>query len=144
MTTSTMMTKTMLRKKKRIGNSPPSLLRTLALASLLVLLPEVSLSKDKEKAKKPESYSLVAGTVFRPPGFALPGAEVTLKPEKGKGQQKMTANMRGEFAFRVPSVFARYTVIVKASGFQQEEKSTEVGIDQRVDLPFELKPVVKR
>lgn len=145
MTTSTMMTKKMLRKKKRIGNSPRSLLRTLALGALLVLLlPVVSLPKDKEKAKKPESYSLVAGTVFRPPGFALPGAEVTLKPEKGKGQQKMTANMRGEFAFRVPSVFARYTVIVKASGFQQEEKSTEVGIDQRVDLPFELKPVVKR
>ena len=145
MTTSTMMTKKMLRKKKRIGNSPRSLLRTLALGALLVLLlPVVSLPKDKEKAKKPESYSLVAGTVFRPPGFALPGAEVTLKPEKGKGQQKMTANMRGEFAFRVPSVFARYTVIVKASGFQQEEKSTEVGIDQRVDLPFELKPVARR
>ncbi len=145
MTTSTMMTKKKPRKKKRTGINRSSLLMALALGTLLVLLlPEVSLAKDKEKAKKPESYSLVAGTVFRPPGFALPGAEVTLKPEKGKGQQKMTANMRGEFVFRVPSVFARYTVIVKASGFQQEEKSTEVGIDQRVDLPFELKPVAKR
>ncbi len=145
MTTSTMTTKTMPRKKKRIGSSASPLLRALALGALLVLLLlEVLMAKDKEKAKKTESYSLVAGTVFRPPGFALPGAEVTLKPEKGKGQQKMTANMRGEFAFRVPSVFARYTVIVKASGFEHEEKSTEVGIDQRVDLPFELKPVAKR
>ncbi len=99
--------------------------------------------KDKEKAKKVESYSVVAGTVFRPPGFALPGAEVTLKPEKGKGQQHMTANTRGEFAFRVPPVFARYTISVKASGFQSEEKSTEVGIEQRIDVAFELKPKTK-
>lgn len=95
---------------------------------------------EKQKAKKVESYSVVAGTVFRPPGFVLPGAEVTLKPEKGKGQQHMTANSRGEFAFRVPPVFARYTVSVKASGFQSEEKSAEVGIEQRIDLAFELKP----
>ena len=138
------MMRTKPRKKKRIGTRARQLFHIALGALLVLLLPEVLLAKDKEKAKKPESYSLVAGTVFRPPGFALPGAEVTLKPEKGKGQQKMTANMRGEFAFRVPSVFARYTVIVKASGFEQEEKSTEVGIDQRVDLPFELKPVAKR
>ena len=76
--TSMTMTKTMPRKKKRIGIKAQHLIEALALGTLLVLLlPELAWAKDKEKAKKPQSYSLVAGTVFRPPGFALPGAEVT-------------------------------------------------------------------
>ena len=96
-----------------------------------------------QKPAKQESYSIVAGTVFRPPGFALAGAEVSLKPEKGK-VQRAVANTRGEFAFRVPSKFASYTVRVKADGFAAMEKATEIGIDQRIDLAFELQPARKK
>ena len=97
----------------------------------------------EKKEKKQQSYSIVAGTVFRPPGFALAGAEVTLKPEKGS-PQKAVANFRGEFAFRVPSKFASYTVRVKATGFEAQEKTTDIGIDQRIDLAFELTPARKK
>ncbi len=145
------MTSTMRMMRKKSKKRRKTIVRVLAwqLSILFVgfclpsLASENAAEKDKEKAKKVASYSVVAGTVFRPPGFALPGAEVTLKPEKGKGQQHSTANTRGEFAFRVPPVFARYTVSVKASGFQSEEKSAEVGVEQRVDLAFELKPKTK-
>ena len=70
------------KKRKRTINN-----RSALAVALFFLVLGVSLAKDKEKAKKPESFSVIAGTVFRPPGFALPGAEVTLKPEKGKGNQ---------------------------------------------------------
>lgn len=97
----------------------------------------------EKKEKKQESYSIVAGTVFRPPGFSLAGAEVTLKPEKGSAQ-KAVANSRGEFAFRVPSKFTSYNVKVKATGFEAQEKNIEIGIDQRIDLAFELTPARKK
>ena len=114
--------------------------------ALLVLLAAASSSlamADAKKEKKQESFSIVAGTVFRPPGFALGGAEVTLKPESGKVQRSVS-NTRGEFAFRVPSRLASYTVRVKADGFEVQEKTTEIGIDQRIDLAFELNPVRKK
>lgn len=110
---------------------------------ILLLVSGVSSFAAEKKSKKQESYSIVAGTVFRPPGFALAGAEVLLKDEKGKGQ-KAVANTRGEFAFRVPSKFASYTVRVKAEGFEAQEKRAEIGIDQRIDLAIELKPASKK
>lgn len=126
--------KRMPKKRKRIGS------RFALCLIVLQLTLGNSFVQGKEKGKRPPSFSVIAGTVFRPPGFALPGAEVTLKPEKGKGQQRMISNVRGEFAFRVPSEFARYTVSVKAKGFERTEKIAEVGIEQRVDVVFELKP----
>ena len=118
---------------------------TLFLFSGLLVLFALSITgfAAEKKANKQESFSIVAGTVFRPPGFALAGAEVTLKPEKGS-VQKAVANTRGEFAFRVPSKFASYTVKVKATGFEAQEKITEIGIDQRIDLAFELTPARKK
>lgn len=54
--------------------------------------------------QKAETTAMIAGTVFRDPGFAQGGASVVLalksNPEK-KLQQQITAS-RGEFAFRVP------------------------------------------
>ena len=130
-------TRMRLRKKRKIG----SRLTAAPFFLFILLFPSaMTAERDKAKAKKTQTYSVVAGTVFRPPGFVLPGAEVTLKPEQGKGRQTMISNSRGEFAFRVPPVFARYTVSVKANGFQADEKSAEVGIEQRLDLSFELKP----
>lgn len=137
----TKMTKKRLRKRKMTGARRA----TLFLFSVLMLMLVFSVAgfAAEKKEKKQESYSIVAGTVFRPPGFALAGAEVTLKPEKGSAQ-KAVANGRGEFAFRVPSKFASYTVKVKATGFEAQEKITEIGIDQRIDLAFELIPARKK
>ena len=54
--------------------------------------------------QKAETSAVIAGTVFRDPGFAQGGASVVLalksSPTK-KLQQQITAS-RGEFSFRVP------------------------------------------
>src|SRR5882724_8679744 len=55
------------------------------LTSLIVLLiAAVPLATAGKKKALPEAYSIVAGTVFREPGFALPQAEVTLIPNPGQ------------------------------------------------------------
>jgi hypothetical protein len=99
-----------------------------------------------DKKQKSISYAVVAGTVFRDPGFALPGAEVTLicnvAPEgvKSVKPQKMLSDARGEFGFRVPPGKASYKLAVKAQGFSSGEKQVEVAADERVDTYFSLKP----
>src|SRR5512134_3393652 len=97
-TTSTMTRmRTMRRRtKKKIGAK---------LAAALMLAAAVAAPAAGEKPKKQkDSYAVVAGTVFREPGFALRGAEVTLAadpaPPKFK-PMKTTSDGRGEFAFRI-------------------------------------------
>ena len=129
------------RKPTKIGNS----LAVLLAASLPVLFASGMLAADKQK-KPTAATAVVAGTVFREPGFALPGAEVTLAPEKAPPKSKKlkaVSDARGEFAFHVPVEDARYTVIVKANGFEAQEKTTAVSGEVRVDLFFQLKPVAK-
>lgn len=90
--------------------------------------------------------AVIAGTVFREPGFALPGATVTLtvktKPQGAKSprSQKATADGRGEFAFYVPPRTAQYLVTVTARGYVQQEKVVDVNDSpDRMDVYFELK-----
>lgn len=120
------------------------------IGSSLVLLMALSLPAIAEKKKNIEPYALVAGTVFREPGFALPGAEVTVtsNPEEGQAAAKVKkmqalSDARGEFAFRVPPVTMRYTVRVTAKGYHPEEKSVSVSGEQRADATFELRPESK-
>lgn len=86
-----------------------------------------------------EPYAVVAGTVFRETGHAMPGAEVMIEatPEQGERKpktQKQTTTFRGEFSFRVPAKPMRYTVSVKASGYRAQSKSVTVQGDERVDI----------
>ena len=97
--------------------------------------------------KPPPEPSIVAGTVFRDPGFALANAEVTLSVKtpplgvKTPKQQKTTSNFRGEYSFRVPAAKAEYVVSVKAPGFIPEEKPAIVGGDpERLEIYLTLKP----
>jgi hypothetical protein len=95
------------------------------------------------------SFAVVAGTVFREPGFALPRAEVILTPqalpEGGKKLKplKMLTDGRGEFAFRVPAGKAKYRVSVQATGYQPAEKEVLVNADERTDVYLELKAAPK-
>jgi hypothetical protein len=84
-----------------------------------------------------DEYALIYGTVFRPTGHAMAGAEVLLRPEGGK-VQKTKSSPRGEFTFRVPAKALRYTVTVKAAGFKTESKPVSVQADERVDVTFLL------
>src|SRR5882724_951772 len=94
--------------------------RSLLAIALLILGAAVAIGADKKSGKKSdknnvEAYALIAGTVFRESGFALPGAEVTLTPEAGEAPNaknkklKAISDARGEFAFRVPPLPWRYT-----------------------------------
>ena len=37
-----------------------------------------------KRSKSPDVWAVVAGTVFREPGFALPGAKIVLEPDENK------------------------------------------------------------
>lgn len=100
----------------------------LAIAALLAAPSTISCADD---------FALIIGSVFRPSGHSLAGADVTLQPESGK-PQKTKSSPRGEFSFRVPAKPLRYTVTVKARGYQTESKSVSILADERTDLTFLL------
>ena len=130
--------RTKMKRKKRSGVS-------LALLFLIPLLPAPAAKKSK-----PESYSLVAGTVFRESGYALPQAEITLIPDpqpdstpaKVKRLQAYS-DARGEFVFRVPPAAMHYIVKVAAKGFQPAQKPVVIQGEERVDVTFQLQPESK-
>ena len=97
-----------------------------------------------KKPARQEPFALIAGTVFRDTGFALPGAEVTVKTEPGAQNNvkfkplKLETNHRGEFVTRVLALPKRYTVTVKARGFRPQSKTVVISGDERVDVFFHL------
>jgi hypothetical protein len=102
------------------------------------------------KKKSAELYAIVGGTVFRDPGFALRGAEVALEPEQPVVNgvklkaQKAVSDARGEFAFRVPPVEAKYRVTATAPGMKPETKPAATqGGEERIDVTFMLLPASK-
>lgn len=118
--------------------------RNLLLASCLLGL---ALAQGAAQSKKaPEPYALIAGTIFRDSGFALPGADVNLSPDTPPGErskikkQKVLSNFRGEFSFRVPALPMRYNVSAKASGYRMQVKSVSISGDERVDVSIQLDP----
>lgn len=128
-------------KKKRTRTGSKLLLAAALLGCVVSPVP------GKEKKTQPqETWAVIAGTVFRTPGFALSGAEVTLEPDRAGAarikakSQKAVSNSRGEYAFRVPAQPLRYTVSVRAKGFRAEERQVQVEGEQRFDVYFELQP----
>jgi len=93
-----------------------------------------------------EAKAVVAGTVFRDPGFAFPRVQVTLTaiaPPPGVKKMKpmrVMTDARGEFAFHVTAGDARYRVRAEAPGFLPVEKETTVSASERVDVYLTLKP----
>jgi hypothetical protein len=116
----------------------------LALIGLLVgAAPEAA----PKRKKGPQSYAVIAGTVFHESGMSLPGARVTVTPVPPEGSKKVTgaaaatSDSRGEFAIRVPAGSMRYNVKVEARGFEPAEKQVQVEWDQRVEVFFRLRPL---
>lgn len=139
-----MRTTTTKRKKKRktIG----SRLAGMVLALLVMLAaPAAAEKKPKKPSEASEVFSVIAGTVYRPPGFALAGAEIEITPEIDGKPKKMKAvsDARGEFALRVPVVPMKYRVDVKGSGYLPQKQTVAIEGEQRKDLSFQLEPVAK-
>ena len=137
------------RTRKKTSGSSRFLHRSLiAIAFLVTLLCPAALPAKKEKQKAAAApFALIAGTVFRPPGFALPGAEVVIAPEQTDvngvklKKAEVVTNFRGEFAVRVPPVPAKWRVDVKSSGYRPEQRFVSVEGEQRLDLSVVLEPV---
>jgi hypothetical protein len=110
--------------------------------ALLVCLSALALAGDK----KPAAYAILAGTVFRDPGFALPDAKVVLMRRaepKPKKLQESTTNYRGEFLFRVPPEEATYVVRASLKGYRPEEKEAMISGEEHIDVNLVLTPVPK-
>ncbi len=127
-------------KTTRSGRLPS---RRLLLTLLLPAALFAAGPKPKEKPKK--LTAVIAGTVFRDPGFAMAGVEVELvelRPDGKKGKSRKTlTDGRGEFAFLVPPEERKYKVKVQARGLQPEEKDAESAPGARIDVFFTLKPL---
>ncbi|HTS48773.1 MAG TPA: carboxypeptidase regulatory-like domain-containing protein [Bryobacteraceae bacterium] len=129
-------------KKKRKRRSGTSL--------VLLLLACVLPAESAKKKPVPQTYALVAGTVFEERGYALPSAGVTLipDPQPGNGTVKTkkleaVSDARGEFVFRLPPSPMQYTINVAAKGYQPARKSVSVQGEERVDVTFQLQPESK-
>ncbi len=117
-----------------------SALAVAALAAMLAVSP-------LEAGKKPETHAVVAGTVFRDPGLALPGATVVLMRKddpKQKKLQEIESNYRGEFAFEVPATPAVYIVKASLKGFHPEQKEVMISGEERMEATLVLVPESKK
>jgi hypothetical protein len=116
---------------------------------LLLLVVCAAPAAAEKKPKKPseafQPYSIISGTVFRPPGFALAGAEIEIVPEaEGKAKKlRTTSDSRGEFALRVPPVPMKYKVDVKHTGYHSQQLSVAIEGEQQKALTFQLEPAAR-
>jgi len=127
------------RKKKRIG---------ISLALWLIASAPPALLGQR---KAPAVFGIVAGSVFQESGYALPGAQIELVPDpnasssQGKAKKlESISDSRGEFAFHVPLAPMRYTLKLKAKGYQSQEKPVDFQGDARIDLSFQMEPESKK
>ncbi|HVO96968.1 MAG TPA: carboxypeptidase-like regulatory domain-containing protein [Bryobacteraceae bacterium] len=100
-----------------------------------------------EQKKLSNADAVIAGSVFRDPGYALPDATVTLVRKddpKHKKLAQQSTTYRGEFVFHVPTAEAVYVVKASAKGYRPEEKEASVSGPDRVDLTFTLEPEPKK
>jgi hypothetical protein len=105
----------------------------------------LSIPAAEGQKRRNDSFATVAGTVFREPGLALPGAKVVLalRDSKSKKLQDAETNYRGEFAFRVPAADAVYVVKASMKGYGPEEKEAMITGEERVEVNLVLAPLSK-
>src|SRR5271165_2548308 len=135
-TTTSTMTTTRWRKMKRRRRSIRTVLFFAVLSGVIMAAGD-----------QPGPETVIAGSVFRNPGYALPEATVTLSLQddpKHKKLAQQATTYRGDFAFHVPSTPAVYVVKASARGYRSEEKSASVTGPDRIDLTFTLEPENKK
>lgn len=98
--------------------------------------------------------SRVSGAVFDTDGRSLPGVHLklmrVLTEEETKANKKVeslsreyVSNNHGEFAFRLPSMRARYRVTASLDGYATQTKFVEVSESEAVPLAFSLERLKK-
>lgn len=131
-----------MKRKKTTTKTGANAIRRSILAALVSL---GLIGAEKKKPEKEKKLSaVIAGTVFRDPGFAIAGAEIELIEIRADGKKaksrKTVTDGRGEFAFPVPAIEQKYKVKASAKGLQPEEKETASTPGARIDVFFTLKP----
>ena len=119
----------------------------LALCAVEILLPAGRAQGTRQKARKEaEPYAMIAGTVFRDPGFAQPGAAVVLvlKSAPNKKLQEQISSPRGEFVFRVPEGPNTYLVTATLKGFQTAREEIEIQGQEQMNATLLLVPESKK
>lgn len=112
-------------------------------SSLFLLFPALCLAQillAQGTKPKAEPYAIVAGTVFRDPGFAQPGASVVLalKSAPEKKLQQQISSPRGEFAFRVPPGPNTYLVTATLKGFKMARQEIEIQGQEQINATLLL------
>ena len=115
---------------------------------LVILLPAVCLAQIGLAQAKPKAGpdAVIAGTVFRDPGFAQPGASVVLalKSAPAKKLQHQISSPRGEFTFRVPAGPNRYLITATLKGFQTAREEIEIQDQEQINATLLLVPESKQ
>jgi hypothetical protein len=142
-----------MRKRKTTKNKValsrialPHLAGQAAIAYLVVLAFANCAAAQTAKKKAVAPHAVIAGTVFRDPGFAQPGSAVTLflkGDPKGKKLQEAMSDARGEFAFRVPPGPATYIVHASLKGFRPTQQEIEIAGEEQVNATLLLVPESK-
>jgi Carboxypeptidase regulatory-like domain len=116
-------------------------------AGLFLLLPALFLapSLPAQGHKQQAPYAIVAGTVFRDPGFAQPGASVVLalKSAPTKKLQQQLSSPRGEFSFHVPAGPQTYLVTATLKGFRTAREEIEIQDQEQNNATLLLVPESK-
>src|SRR5258708_5270698 len=116
---------------------------------LMLLLAGAALAgaaQKKPSAKTEEPHAVVAGTVFRDPGFAQPGATVVLTRKddpKAKKLQETVSDARGDFAFRVPPGPATYIVTATLKGYKTDRQGIPISGEAYSNATIVLVPESK-
>ncbi|MCU1338383.1 MAG: hypothetical protein JWO19_3964 [Bryobacterales bacterium] len=116
---------------------------------LVLLLPALLWARGlpaQGNRKQTEPYAIVAGTVFRDPGFAQAGASVVLalKSAPAKKLQQQVSSPRGEFTFRVPAGPNTYLVTATLKGFQTAREEIEIQGQEQINATLLLVPESKK
>ena len=126
------------RKKRKIGSSLLFLF-----AACLWMPPGAAFAPEKNRPAEP--FGLIGVTVFREPGFALPGSEVVLTQGPGDGAKtarrkglKGATDSRGEYVFRVPPAPSHYLIRASHKGFLPQEKQVDAAGEGRIEVTFRL------
>jgi hypothetical protein len=96
--------------------------------------------------QKSQPQAVIAGTVFRDPGFAQSGASVVLalKSNPAKKVQQQISSPRGEFVFRVPPGPTTYLITATLKGFQAAHQEIEIQGEEQVNATLLLVPESKQ
>jgi hypothetical protein len=121
------------------------LLPALCLAQIVFSQGSAQGPKQKNR-KEAEADAVIAGTVFRDPGFAQAGASVVLalKSAPGKKLRQATSSPRGEFAFHIPAGPNTYLLTATLKGFQAAREEIEIQGQEQINATLLLVPESKK